>query len=409
MASANEPLALTSLRRARRDLAILLIARSIRAFGFGFSVVLFGVHLERRGLSSILIGLILAAGLLGSAITSLLAASASNRFGRRATLSATGVLMAFAGLDLAFASSPQLLLLAGLTGMFGAGWVDLGPFLAVEQAMLTEAVSPRGRNRAFARYSLIGAGSLALGGLSATLGTTLSRTQAFYVLFAIIGVVTAVMPLFLSRRVEAEVRASVFGAFRPLLGLTALMMVDSFSGSFAFPSLIAYWLHVRFGATTQILGPVFTVIPILQALSYELAGRLGDRIGLINTMVGTHLPAVLLLMLMPFTPTLYWAIALLFAFSSLSEMDVPARQAYLVSIVKPNERAGAVAVTGAARAFAQIFGPAISGVALQIAAYGLPFFIFGGGKMIFLTGLYFGFRRVRGEHERPISGEGEVR
>jgi MFS family permease len=395
----REPPISEARRTWRRDLVILLSGRVLRAFGFGFSIVLFGLHLERRGLSSLVIGTLLAVGLLGSACTSLTAAYAAKRLGRRATLALTGLLMAIAGIDLAFAGNPWLLALGAITGMFGAGWVDLGPFLAVEQAMLTEVVSAPSRNRAFARYSLTGAGSLGLGGLAATLGNTLSRSEAFYVLFAVIGLLTAAAPIFLSRAVEAELRTPVFGRLRPLLGLTALLMVDSFAAGFVFPSIIAYWLHVRFGATAQVLGLIFTVVPILQAASYEVAGRLADRIGLINTMVGTHLPAVLLMMLMPLMPSLAWAIGLLFAFNSLSEMDVPARQVYLVSIVKPGERAGAVALTGAARAFSQILGPAISGWALQVAAFGLPFVIFGVGKLSFLAGLYIGFRGIRGEHE----------
>jgi len=385
----------------RRDLTLLIIARVLRAFAFGFSIVLFGLHLERRGLSPSMIGVVLASGLLGSAVMSLLAAYVSSRIGRRLTLAAIGLLMAFAGVDLALATDPWVLALAGLTGMYGAGWVDLGPFLAIEQSMLTEAVSPTGRNRAFARYSLVGTAAIGVGGFAASWGTTLARSEMFYLAFGVIGLVTAVLPLFLSSTVEAELNVPVFSALRPLFGLTLLLMVDSFSGSFAFPSLIAYWLHVRFGASAQQLGPIFTVIPLLQATSYEVAGRLADRIGLINTMVGTHLPAVLLLMLLPSTPTLAWAITVLFVFSCLSEMDVPARQAYVVSIVKPAERAGAVALTGAARAFAQIFGPAIAGWAIQIAAYGLPFYILGVGKIIFLTGLYTGFRKVRADHEVP--------
>ena len=385
--------------RHRRDLTLLIAARMLRAYAFGFSIVLFGLHLEHRGLSASMIGIVLASGLLGSAISSPLAAYVSNRIGRRLTLALIGVLMAFAGIDLAFASTPWLLVLAGLTGMYGAGWVDLGPFLAIEQAMLTEAVTPASRNRAFARYSLIGTIALGLGGFTATWGTTLARSEAFYIGFAVIGLVTAVLPLSLSSTVEAELNVPVFGAFRPLVGLTLLLMLDSFAGSFAFPALIAYWLHVRFSATAEVLGPTFTVIPLLQAASYEVAGRLADRIGLINTMVSTHLPAVLILMLLPFTPNLLWAIGLLFLFSCLSEMDVPARQAYVVSIVKPGERAGAVALTGAARAFAQIFGPAIAGWSIQVAAYGLPFYILGVGKILFLVGLYAGFRRVKGEHE----------
>jgi MFS family permease len=385
--------------RVRRDPALLLSARTLRAFAFGFSIVLFGVHLQQRGLSAAVIGVLIGIGLFGSATTSLVSAYSVTLIGRRRTLALIGVMMTLTGLDLAFASNPTVLALGALTGMFGAGWVDLGPFLAVEQAMLTEAVPSPARNRAFARYSLVGAIGLSLGGLAASRATGPSLVTQFYLLYAVIGLVTAALPLALSPAVEQELRLPAFGKLRPLLKLTGLLMIDSFSGSFAVPALIAFWLHLRFGANTEVLGPTFAVITLLQAASYELSGRIADRIGLINAMVWTHLPAVLLFMVLPFSPNLEVAIGLLFVFSSMSEMDVPARQAYLVSIVPRSERVGAVALTGAARAYAQIVGPVISGVAFQIAAFGLPFFIYGGGKLLFLAGLYSGFRGVRGDHE----------
>jgi MFS family permease len=382
------------------DRALLLAARGTRAFGFGFAAVLIGVHLERRGLSPALIGLTLGLGLAAASLSGLASAALSSRIGRRQTLVVSGLLMALTGLDLASATNPVLLVGAGLTGMLGAASVDLGPFASVEQAMLAEAVPAGGRNVAFARYSLMGGLFNAAGGLSATLATGPTRTQAFFLFYAGIGLVTALLPMFMTRRVESPVVAPAFGSFRPLTGLAALFALDSFGGGFVANAVIAYWLHVRFGAGPSLLGPVFGGIAILQALSYELSGRLSSRFGLINTMVFTHLPSNVLLLLVPFSPSLAWAIGLLLARYALSQMDVPARQAYVVSIVPPAERAGAVAMTGAVRGVAQSVGPALAGVAIGAAAFGLPFFAAGGLKIVYDLVLFKAFRNRRAEHER---------
>ena len=387
------------LKYPSMDRALLLGARGLRAFGFGFAAVLVGVHLERRGLSAGLIGLSVGLGLAAASLSGLASASLAARIGRRGTLAAAGVLMALTGLDLALATQPALLVVAGLTGMLGAASVDLGPFASVEQAVLAEAVPPQARNLAFARYSLTGGLFNAAGGLSATLGTSPSRTEAFFLVYAALGLVTAALPMFMSERVEAPVLGPAFGSFRPLVGLAALFALDSLGGGFVANAVIAYWLHVRFGVGAGLLGPVFAGAAVLQTLSYEASGRLSSRFGLVNTMVFTHLPSNLLLLLIPFSPSLQWAIGLLLARFALSQMDVPARQAYVVSIVPPAERAGAVAMTGAVRGVAQSFGPALAGIAIGAAAFGVPFFAAGGLKIVYDLALFSAFRNRRAEHE----------
>jgi MFS family permease len=382
------------------DRTLLFSARGLRAFGFGFSAVLIGVHLEARGLSPGLIGLTLGLGLAAASLSGLAFASLAARFGRRAALSMAGLLMTLTGLDLAFADQPALLVAAGLTGMLGAASVDLGPFASVEQAVLAEAVPPSGRNVAFGRYSLTAGLFNAGGGLAAALATGASARTVFFLMYAAIGVVTAALPLFMSRRVEAPERPVAFGKFRPLAGLAALFALDSLGGGFVANAVIAYWLHVRFGADVQSLGPLFGAVAVLQAISYEVAGRLGDRFGLINTMVFTHLPSNILLLLVPFSPSFAWAVGLLLARFALSQMDVPARQAYVVSIVPAGERAGAVAMTGAVRGVAQSFGPVLAGLAIGAASFGLPFFAGGGLKIVYDLALFGGFRNRRAEHER---------
>jgi MFS family permease len=382
------------------DRALLLGARGLRAFGFGFSAVLIGLHLERRGLSPGLIGLTLGVGLAAASLSGLTSARLAARFGRRRALTISGLLMALTGLDLALATEPALLVAAGLTGMLGAASVDLGPFSSVEQAVLAEAVSPAARNVAFGRYSLTGGLFNAAGGLTAMFATGASGGRNFFLLYAAIGVVTALHPLFMSPGVEAPGQAVAFGRFRPLAGLAALFALDSFGGGFVANAVIAYWLHVRFAVDVQALGPLFALAGLLQSVSYEVSGRLGDRFGLVNTMVFTHLPANVLLLLVPFSPNFTRAALLLLARFALSQMDVPVRQAYVVSIVPPAERAGAVAMTGAVRGVAQSLGPVLSGLAIGAASFGLPFFVGGGLKIAYDLGLFAGFRNRPAEHER---------
>lgn len=384
-----------------RDIRILFTVRFARAFGFGFSVVLAGLYLQARKLSALEIGVLISLAFAAAAITGLLSANAQAAFGRRRTLAATGLLMAASGATFAFATGYPLLLIAALTGMLGVAGTDTGPYLAVEQAMLAETASREGRNRAFGRYSMTGALAGAAGGLLAGFGTDLSRMQSLFVLYAAIGIVTAVLPLFLTRAVEGVTPGPIFGNLRPLIGLSALFGIDSFGGGLVARSLLAYWLHLKFGATPEVLGPTFAAMQLLGSLFFEVAGRLGDRIGLINTMVFTHLPANLMLLFFPFLPSLPWAIALLIAWSALQSMDIPARQAYVVSIVKPSERSGAVAVTGLVRGLASSAGPVITGAAIQTAALGTPFFVAGTTKALYDIALYIGFRRRRAEHELP--------
>ena len=379
-----------------RDRLLLLTERGMRAFAFGFSAVLVALHLERAGLSPGLIGLTLGVGLASASLTGLGSAALAVRIGRRQTLAVTGLLMALTGLDLALASTPVPLVLSGATGMLGAASVDYGPFASVEQAVLAETAPPANRNRAFARYSLTGGLFNAAGGFSAAI---LPNVRAYFFIYAAIGLATAILPLSMSSRVEGEPAVVAFGNVRALAGLAALFALDSLGGGFVANAVIAFWLHARFGAGPHLLGPIFAGVAVLQSLSYEVSGRLGDRVGLINTMVFTHLPSNVLLLLVPLSPNLAVAVVLLLARFALSQMDVPARQAYVVSIVPPSERAGAVAVTGAVRGVAMSLGPTLAGVAIGLASFGVPFYAGGGLKAVYDLVLYAGYRNRPAAHE----------
>lgn len=366
--------------------------------------MLVGLHLEHAGLSPLLIGVTLGVGLAAASLNGLAAVAIAARLGRRRTLALVGAGMAVTGLDLAVAQQPLLLVLAGVTGMLGVASVDLGPFAPLEQSALTEVVAPQRRNLAFGRYALSGGLSSAAGGLAAGLASA-QGARAFFLLYAALGLATAVLPLFMSRQVESPGQAPAFAALRRpetlrmLGGLAGLFALDAFAGGFIANAVISYWLHVRFGAGTQVLGPLFAALAFLQAVSYEVSGRLSSRVGLINTMVFTHLPSNVLLVLVALSPSFGWAVAFLGARFLLSQMDVPARQAYVVSIVPPADRAVAVALTGAVRGVAQAFGPPLAGAAIGAAAFGVPFYAGGGLKIVYDVALFAAFRDRRAEHE----------
>src|SRR5256884_2447192 len=228
-----------------RDFALILAARLLRAFGFGMAAVLVGLHLERHGLSASVIGLILSVGLLSAAIAGVIAATLSGRIGRRNTLAVVGLLMAFAGLDLAVANSPLLLSLAAVTGMLGAASVDLGPFASIEQAALAESVEPRRRNVAFARYSLTGGLAAAAGALLAGTATDLNSGRLVFALYAALGLITAGLAISLSPRSEAPVRAAALPSaqIRTLAPLSAIFPFETIGGRLASHPVLPYWLH----------------------------------------------------------------------------------------------------------------------------------------------------------------------
>ena len=382
---------------------LLLLIRLLRSFGFGFIPVLLGLLFEQRGLGAGPLGAALSIGVLAAALSGLPLAALASALGRRPVLFTTGILMEITGLDLAFATNPALLVLAGATGMLGASGTDLGPFLAIEQAALAESVPDARRNRAFGRYSLAGGLAVAAGGLAASLGTSAARVEILFAAFATLGALTATLSLFLTPQASAPTRGPIISraSAKPLAGLAALFGLDALGGGLVLQTVIAYWLHLRFGAGSAVLGPSFALIAFVQAGSYEVAGRLADRIGLVRTMVFTHLPSNVLLMLVPVSPNLPVALVLLTVRFAIAQMDVPARQAYVASIVPPADRAGALALMGTVRGVMQAAGPLIAGFAIQAAAAGLPFLLAGGLKIAYDAGLYAAFSQRPGGHESP--------
>lgn len=405
-----------------RDARLILGARAIRTFAYGYLSVLLGVYLEQIGFAPWQVGAILTTTLAGSAVLTLALSAAADRFGRRPMLLLSALLMAASGAAFAVTTKYPLLILASLTGTVGATSGEVGPFLSLEQAMLPQTVPSARRNAAFGWYNTIGALTGAVGALFAGLPALLRvwlgweaepALRAMFVLYAAIGLAVLLIVTRLSSQVEVAPEAGVATGGFPrgglhrsranVLRLSALFGLDSLAGGLVVQSLIAFWFHLRWGAGPELLGPIFLGVGLLQAASFLAATRIADRIGLINTMVFTHLPSNILLMLIPAAPTLPLAVVLLLARHALSQMDVPTRQSYIMAVVDPEERNRAAAVTNMVRNAAQAVTPILSGYAMQVVALGLPFVVGGALKSVYDIILYVQFRHIRPPDEQPRS------
>ena len=364
--------------------------------------MLIGVTLADRGLSDRAVGAILAALLAGSALVSVAIARYGDRIGRRRWYRSLFVVMAGAGTVYALTSSVPALILAGLTGTVSTDVVESGPFTSLEQAMLSHAATGSERTRLFGSYNTVATVAGSVGALLALVGTS----PAWLLVYPIAAAAGLLASARLSSQVELgaelrEKRAPPLQRSRGIvMQLSGLFALDSFGGGFVPQTFIAYLFTRKYGATPQTLAIVFFAIGLLQAFSFQAAVRLAGRYGLLRTMVFSHLPSNLLLAAVAFAPDLPTAIALLLGRFTLSQMDVPTRQTYVVAIVDPSERTAATAYTNTARYITRPIGPLLAGRALSIGL-GTPFLIAGALKSIYDIGLYAVFRDVDVDGENP--------
>ncbi len=403
-----------------RDVALLFAARAVRMFGYGFLAVVLVLYLSALGLSGSAIGVLLALTLLGDVVVSLWLTTHADRLGRRRVLTVGAILMLAAGL--AFAATPvyAVLLAAATVGVISPSGNEVGPFLAVEQASLSQLVGDRRRTTVFARYQLVGSFATASGALAAgalaevAIQSGASATEAYRLVivgYAVVGVILAALFSRVSPRVEVAAPAPAVATIRTRLGLhrsqgvvlrlSALFALDAFAGGFVIQSFIAFWFQQRFGTDPAVLGGLLFGANVLAGVSALAAGRLAARFGLVRTMVFSHLPSNLLLLLVPFMPTFESAAAILLVRFSISQMDVPTRQSYTMAIVAPDERSAAAGVTGIARSLGVAASPLIAApLFLNAALAGAPFVIAGGLKVAYDLLLYRGFRAQQPPGER---------
>lgn len=392
------------------DARALLAARALRAFGDGFVSLLLPYYLTLLGYSALQIGLLVTATLLGSGILTLVIGFIAHRHSTRHLLLGASLLMMVTGLGASTVTDFWPLLVVAVAGTLNPAASDVTLFSPLEQTLLTRAAPAQSRTALFARYSLIGALIAALGAQAAGLpdlyagrgGGLLAAIQAMFVLYALLGAATFVLYLRLSPALESgrhEQPVPLGKSKRIVYTLAALFSIDSFAGGFAVQSLLALWLFQRFDLSVTTAGSIFFWTGVLTAFSHLAAARVAARFGLINTMVFTHLPANVFLILVPFMPTLELALLFLFLRSALSSMDVPARTSYVMAVVSPGERTAAASVTAVPRSLASALSPSLAGALLAMSTFGWPLVICGALKIVYDLTLLKMFSAVKPPEE----------
>ncbi|MFI4925148.1 MAG: MFS transporter [Vicinamibacteria bacterium] len=379
----------------------VLVAKGLRAFGDGYVALLLPLYLLDLGFSALEVGAIATATLVGSGVLTLVVGLRAHRHSYRALLIAATVLMAGTGVGFATATQFWPLLLIAVVGTLNPSSGDVSVFLPLEHAVLSRVVDDRKRTAVFARYSLVGALAAAVGSLAAALPPR-DAIQAMFALYALIAVAAAIV----YRGLPSSLVAGPHRAPAPLgpskgrvYALAALFSLDAFGGGFIVQSMLALWLFERFDLSIATAGTLFFWTGVLTAFSYLVAVRIANRIGLVNTMVFTHIPSSLCLIAIPFVPSLAGVVVLLLIRSALSQMDVPTRSSYVMAIVTPAERPAAASITSVPRSLASAVSPVLAGSLLAASTFAWPLLIAGGVKIVYDVLLLATFRKVKPPEE----------
>ena len=412
----------SAFRVLTRDGYLLFLTRFMRLFAYGSLSVVLVFYLIGLGLNASQTGLLLTLTLVGDTVISLYLTTRADRIGRRRMLIVGSILMAAAGVAFACTSNLLLLIIAGTIGVISPSGNEVGPFLSIEQAALSHVIPDRSRTEVFAWYTMAGSVATAMGALFAgmitrvlqkTTMTPVGMYRVVVILYAVIGALLAILFLRLSSAAEVrspeEVSAlprtikSFFGvgrSHRLVVKLSSLFALDSLAGGFVVQSFAAYWFYLRFGVNPATLGVIFFWANIFAGISALLAARLANRWGLINTMVLTHLPSNILLILVPLMPNLPLAVLVLLVRFSISQMDVPTRQSYIMAVVSKEERSAAAGITGVARTTGAAIGPLFVGFMFARPSWvNAPFFIAGTLKILYDVLLYREFVGVQPPEE----------
>jgi len=421
-------------------LQIVCVAKAIRTFGFGCISVVLALFLLKQGFSAAAVGAIFSATLIEDAIVTTLVSTLAVRIGLRRILLAASILIIICGASLAFCAVPWVIVCAAVFGIVSPAGYEGGPFSPIEQTLISESEPPSNLTRAFSWYNLTGFGGAALGALFAGWAMNahnqhlalfgLGMYQSVFLLYALGGAVLCLLystikiptPLLLEKEFAQAVsarktkepllqRINLHKSRGNVFKLASLQGLDAFGGGFVAQSLIAYWFFLRYQAGPEFMGPVFFWANVFAAISFTVAPLVVQRIGLLKTMVFTHLPCSLALCLIPFMPDASAAAIVLLCRSLFSSMDIPVRQAYSMLLVCPDERPAAAGIISAARAVCQGAGPLASGIVLNGAGavFGLPFICAGLTKSVYDIGLYVCFRKVPLETSETVAVlEGET-
>ena len=411
---------IASFRWLSKDGKLLLAARTLRTFAYGFLSVILAIYLKLVGFEDFYIGLILTATLVNSVIFTLIASFYADRVGRRKILIMYAALMSLSGLIFFLTTNYIALIISALIGTINVTGTETGAFLSIEQAVLPQMVNDiNKRNTVYALYNMVGTFAMSAGVLLSGLPQILAQQyglnqiqsiRPLFLLYSIIGLAVLGIYYLISNKVEVQTNSMRHKPLRETLSpqskqivgkLSSLFALDSFAGGFVIQSIVSLWFFTKFGVDLTTLSYIFSVAGVLTAFSYLAAAKIADRIGLINTMVFTHIPSNILIILVAFAPTFPLAVALYLARMALSQMDVPTRQSYLVAVVKENERTAAAGITNISRNITQSISPSIAGYILQsLSILSAPFVLGGALKIVYDVALYFNFKSIKPPEER---------
>ncbi|MFY3741070.1 MAG: MFS family permease [Candidatus Nitrosomirales archaeon] len=405
----------TILAWLNRDGKLLLAANIARMFGFGFVSIILAIYLKSAGYDALSSGIIITATLVSSSFFTFFASLYADRIGRRKILMLFSGLMVIAGLIFALTTDYYLLLVAALIGLINATGVNFGPFISIEQAILPQTSSDKKRNYTFALYQTTGTFAMAAGTLFAKIPEILQQQYGFdtissfkplFFVYMLIGLATIAIYYSLSKLSEVQSednRKKIVLSLETksiVRKLSLLFGMDSFAGGFVIPTWVAFWFFTRFDAPLGEVSEIMFYAIMLTAISYLVAARLAGKIGLVNTMVFTHIPSNILLILLAIAPTLQIAIIVYLIRMSLSQMDVPTRQSYIVAIVKPEERTAVAGITNLSRNIPFSVSPTLVGYSFQFVSLAFPFFFAGALKTAYDLLLYKNFRKIKPPEEK---------
>jgi MFS family permease len=395
------------------DGKLVLAARVVRTFAYGFLSVVLAIYLKLLGFSDTSIGIVLAATLANSVIFTIIASFYADRIGRRKTLIMYGILMSIAGTIFLITDNYYALIAAALIGTINVTGSETGAFLSIEQAFLPQTVSDnRRRNTMFALYNMVGMFAMSGGILVLGLPTFLenayglnqiSSIRPLFLLYSLLGLAAIAIYSMLSKRIErkGEIVKPLTQTLSPkskkIVGkLSGLFAVDSFAGGFIIQSIVSFWFFTKFGIELPTLSLIFSIAGVLTAFSFIGSAKIADRIGLINTMVFTHIPSNILLILVGFAPSLPLAIGFYLSRMALSQMDVPARQSYIAAVVDEDERMAAAGITNVSRNIAQAVSPSLTGYIMQaLPGLATPFVLGSILKIAYDVVFYINFRNTK--------------
>jgi MFS family permease len=383
----------------------LMAAKLFRGFAFGLNAVVLGLYLAELRLDPSVIGLVLSAALAGTLALTLVIALFGDRIGRRRLLVIGSGLMLLSAVIPLVGANPLLLVIIGLSGMVAVTSSESTGLQSVDQAVLPQTVPDRQRTAAFALYNVVAAAASAVGALSVgpmvALGEALGLSAAAvytpaFVTYAVAGLASTLLTATLDARVEVGARLergfAIHRSRRTVAMLSGLFSLDALAGGFVVQSYLAFWFAARFAADPATVGTLFAASNVLAAFSFPVAAWLASRIGLIRTMVFSHIPSNLFLIGAALAPTIELAVVLMLARAALSSMDIPARQSYTMAVVEPQERTATAGVTSLARSVGQVLGPALAGALLVPLGVGAPLIAGGVLKTTYDLSLYAFFR-----------------